>query len=172
MSQLLTTHYPLQTRKGFTLVELLIYSGLLIIVVGLFGGILVTITRIQSQQNAARNVTLEANFVMTTIKRLVRDSTYLTITTSTLTVGTNSSTTDPTSITQSNGAITIQEAANTATNLTTSRVSIDSLAFTELVSGSSQAVKINMTLSFNTTNPQQSATQTLETTVAPLRKNN
>ncbi len=172
MPQLRTTDYGLRTKKGFTLIELLIYCGLTLIVVGLFGSIIVTITRIQSQQTAVREITTQADFVINTIKRLIRDSNGLSVTTNQLTVGTDSSSTNPTAVANLNGVIYLQEDGSPAQPLTTSRVVANELTFTDLYSGASEVVNIKLTLSFNTNNPQQAASQTLEAAAAPLRKNN
>lgn len=162
------TTYHLKTQQGFTLIELVIYMGLMSIVVGLFAGILVTIVRIQTQQTSTRQVISELNFVMNTIARDIRDSSSLSVATNTLTIGTSVATTNPTIISIESGAITKKEGSQATSTLTTNRVVADELTFTELVSGSNQAVQMVLTFSFNTENPAQDYTQTLQTTVAPL----
>lgn len=62
------------TKKGFTLVELLLYVAILTIVSGLFAGILATTTRVQVQESAASEVASQANFVLQTIQRLIQSS--------------------------------------------------------------------------------------------------
>lgn len=168
---LFAIHHSLSTRqKGFTLIELVIYMGLMSIVVGLFAAILVTIVRIQTQQTSSRQVASELNFVLNTISRDVRSSQALSIATSTLTITTSEASTTPTIITIEDGAIAKKEGSNATSTLTTSRVIADELTFTELANGSSQAVQIILTLSFNTENPTQVYTQTLQTTAASLKK--
>lgn len=162
----------LRTSRGFTLVELLIYCGLTLIVVGLFGGIIITITRIQSQQTAVRQVAAEADFAMNVIKNDIRNSSFAETHDTWMSLITPSS----------SGEITIDSAAGTIREqmvsggaflpLTTNKVFVNALNFTTYASGSNKAIKIKFTISYNTTNPQQSATQTLETTVAPLKKTN
>src|SRR5687768_10239551 len=85
----------MKQQRGFTLIELVIYMGLMSIVVGLFAGILVTIVRIQTQQTSARQVAAELNFVLSTITRDVRDSVSFTVSTSTLTLTTSLASTTP-----------------------------------------------------------------------------
>lgn len=155
---------------GFTLVELVIYVGLTAIVIGLFGGIMITVVRVQSQQTSSRQVGEELAFVMNVIKRDVRDSTTLTVATTTLTIG-NATTTNPIVIDISSGVVRKSEAGGTAYALTTNKVVADSLTFTNLSSGSSQAVRVTLTLSYaSSTNPQRAFTQTLQATAAPLKK--
>jgi len=171
MSPLRTTHYALRAnQRGFTLIELVIYMGLMSIVVGLFAAILVTIVRIQTQQTSSRQVASELNFIMNTITRDVRNSQALSVTSSTLTITTNEASTTPTIITLADGAVAKKEGTNATSTLSTNRVVADALAFTELSSGTAKAVQIVLTLSFNTSNPTQVFTQTLQTTAAPLKK--
>lgn len=160
--------YVIRDQHGFTLIELVIYMGLLSIVVGLFAGILVTIVRIQTQQTSTRQVISELNFVMNTITRDIKDSASLSVATNTLTIGTSVASTNPIIISIENGAITKKEGSQATSTLTTDRVVADELTFDELVSGDNQAVQIVLTFSFNTENPAQDYTQTLQTTVAPL----
>ena len=60
--------------RGFTLIEILIYVGILGIVSVLFISILATSVRIQSHEIALGEVGNQANFVLQTIQRLVRES--------------------------------------------------------------------------------------------------
>ncbi|MDO8601679.1 MAG: prepilin-type N-terminal cleavage/methylation domain-containing protein [bacterium] len=164
------TANSLKLKAGFTLIELVIYMGLMAIVVGLFAGILITIVRIQTQQTSSRQVASELNFIMNTITRDIRDSQSLSVTTSTLTITTSLASTTPIIITLDAGAVAKKEGTSATSTLSTSRVVADTLAFTELTNGDSQAVQIILTLSFNTDNPTQEYTQTLQTTAAPLKK--
>lgn len=158
----------MRKQRGFTLIELVIYMGLMAIVVGLFAGILVTIVRIQTQQTSSRQVANELNFIMNTITRDIRDSLAISVTSTMLTITTDEASTTPTIITLENGAVAKREGTNPTSTLSTARVSADALTFTELISGATQAVQVILTLSFNTENPSQEYTQTLQTTAAPL----
>ncbi|MEK7611800.1 MAG: prepilin-type N-terminal cleavage/methylation domain-containing protein [Patescibacteria group bacterium] len=61
-------------RNGFSLVELLIYMGVLAITATLFLGILASTARIQVHEVAASELTNQLNFSLQTIQRLVRES--------------------------------------------------------------------------------------------------
>ncbi|MEK7554629.1 MAG: prepilin-type N-terminal cleavage/methylation domain-containing protein [Patescibacteria group bacterium] len=61
-------------RSGFSLIELLIYIGILAVISVLFIGILTTSTRVQVHEIALAEVGNQANFVLQTIQRLVRES--------------------------------------------------------------------------------------------------
>lgn len=159
----------LHPKSGYSLVELLIYLGITTVVMGIFAAILVIVTRIQSQQTGSNQVASELNFVMGTVKRLIRNSTSLTVASSTLTIGTNSSSTDPTIITLSGGQVTEQDDGSAATALTTDKIIANQLSFVNFTNASSQVVQVVLKFSFNTTNPQQADTQTLESSAIPLR---
>ncbi len=169
--QLSNVKCPQRKAAGFTLIELVIYMGLMSIVVGLFASILITVIRIQTQQTSARQVTTEINFLMNTITRDIRDSLDLDVTgTSTLTITTAASSTNPIIIMLEDGAVKKKEGSQATSTLSTTRVVADQLIFTKLVSGSAQAIQISLTLSFSTDNPAQEFSQTLQTTAAPLKK--
>jgi len=61
-------------RKGFSLIELLIYLGILAIIGVAFSRVLSVATRVQISEVAADEIANQTNFVMQTIQRLVRDS--------------------------------------------------------------------------------------------------
>lgn len=160
----------LRTSKGFTLVELVIYVGLTTIVIGLFGGILITVVRIQSQQTSSRQVGEELAFAMNVIKRDIRDSSYISTHDTWMSLITPSSSGEII-IDTASGIIRKQETAGgDFLPLTTNKVTVSALSLTTLSQGSSKAVKISITMSFNTSNPQQQYTQTLQATAAPLKK--
>ena len=55
-SQLSPINYNPSTHLGFTLIEVMIYIGLTAVVIGLFGGILITATRISGEQGSSVGV--------------------------------------------------------------------------------------------------------------------
>jgi type II secretory pathway pseudopilin PulG len=61
-------------KKGFSLIEIIIYLGIISIIAITFFRILGVSTRIQVSQVAANEVANQTNFVMQTIQRLVRES--------------------------------------------------------------------------------------------------
>src|SRR3989338_8325531 len=68
-------------RKGTTLLETLIYIGILAVVVGAIIGILYAILNIQSRGTGSRVVSEEGRFVLQRIQREVRDSSLIDIST-------------------------------------------------------------------------------------------
>lgn len=173
MVSLPTTHHSLRTRRGFTLIELVIYMGLMSIVVGLFAAILVTIVRIQTQQTSSRQVASELNFVMNTLSRDIQNALVIETHSDWIAMITPSSSPDAVVYGLSGGAIWEQENQEVDFSpLTTNKVIVDSLAFTELSNGNTKMIRISLTLSFNTENPTQEYAQTLQTTVVPLLRSN
>jgi type II secretory pathway pseudopilin PulG len=162
----------LKAAHGFTLIELLIYAGLSLVVVTLFASVLITITRIQSQQNSSRQVANEASFIINVMKQAIRDAQSLTVSTNRLELATNSSTTNPTVITFADNSAYIKQASEASTTLNTSRVIISGLNFSRSYSGTNELVNIDLTVEFNTENPAQNASQHIQTSVAPLNRSN
>ncbi|MBI3045933.1 MAG: type II secretion system protein [Candidatus Harrisonbacteria bacterium] len=157
--------------RGFSLLEVLIYTAIIGIVGSLFSGILLSVTRIQNQQNAAAEVNQQLNFVINNIQRLIRESSYIDIAagavTSTLTLKMRDSAKDPTIITVANGKVTLQQGGASPLELTTSAVTVDKLAFLKITNyPGHDSVQIDVTLSHNTSNPQMQFTKSLTSAVA------
>ena len=61
-------------KNAFTLVELLVYTGIFAVVSGLMIGILTTTLRVNQRESASAEATSQLNFVLQTIQRLTRES--------------------------------------------------------------------------------------------------
>ncbi|HUY69863.1 MAG TPA: type II secretion system protein, partial [Candidatus Tyrphobacter sp.] len=108
-----------ERTSALTLVELLIYVAIFAIVAGLFVSILTTTVQSNNQEVAANEVTGQLNFVLSTVQRLVQNSsqvevyaslaqstsTNATTTGSFLKIRTNSTSTDPTCVYLSSGTV-------------------------------------------------------------------
>jgi len=146
--------------RGFSLIEILIYTAIIGIVGSLFSGILVSVVRIQNRQNSVTEVNQQLNFVMSNIQRLVRDSGLIEIdagsATGTLKLRMRDPAKDPTLIAISNGKIILQQGLGLPLDLTTAAVAIDKLEFLKIASyPGHDSLQVNVTLSYNTSNPQQ-----------------
>ena len=64
------------SRHGFTLVEMLIYTSIFVVMAMAFLAILGTFTRIDTAQQATSEVANQANFVVQQVRRLVAASSY------------------------------------------------------------------------------------------------
>lgn len=158
----------MQRQKGFTLVEVLVYAGLTSILIGLFAGILITITRIQGQQSASTNISGEMNFLLSSIKRRINDATSVVVTSSSsIDLITNSFPATTTKIFLLNTAILLDENANPSP-LSSDRITIDDLQFVTLSTASSIAIQVIITASNSTGNPQNALTRTVQTTAIPF----
>lgn len=62
------------TLRGFTLVELLIYSVVFVVVSGILTGTLLTISRMQARENAAFEVSRQLQFVTQRIQSMIRSA--------------------------------------------------------------------------------------------------
>jgi len=122
-----------KSNSGFALTELLVYIGIISIVAGVLTGILTTVTTTQVKESEQNEVSGQLNFAMQTIQRLVRDSSLISldtgIATSTLTLRTSASSTDPTIISLSGSTIYVQQGSGNAQALTNNSVTVDFLEF-------------------------------------------
>ncbi len=126
----------LTKNEGFSLVELLIYIGIIGVVSGMLVGILSTVTKTQVQESAQNEVTDQLNFVMSTVQRLVRDSSMIQmdsgVATSTLQLRMSALANDPTLVYLSNGQVYVQQGTGAAQSITSDKVNVDSLQFKKL----------------------------------------
>lgn len=174
-------------RRGFTLIELIIYVGIFSIAATLLTGVLTTFTRVQLRESATTAVSQEAQFVIQTIQRLVTDASLIELAkdtaSSTLKLRMPVAANDPTCIQFSNGTVYLMQgndgvnkhncyATSTpqAKALTTSKVVVTTLTFKKFENPpSTDTIKIDLTVSYNSTNPQESAvSRTLQTAIAKV----
>lgn len=157
-------------NKAFTLVELLIYSAILVIVSTLLVSILSVVSRIAGNQSASSEIANQGNFIMQTIQRLVRESSVVAVSADqkTLTIYNSSYTTVPVGVVfdSVNNKVNLTDASGTSV-LNTAKVVVNSLVFRKLSnSGAMDIVGIDLTLSYNSTDPVQMLTRTLSTAVS------
>lgn len=158
-------------KQGFTLVEILIYTGIFAIISTLLVSILVTFSRIDATQNATAEVANQANFVLSQIRRLTAASSAFEVRDVSgqkeLWLYPKNYTTAPTKIYFSGGAVTLSELGAPAAPLTTSRVVVDSLVFTKYGNPPGpDVVGVDMAISYNTGNPAESHTRNFRTAIA------
>ncbi|MDP3947158.1 MAG: tail fiber domain-containing protein [bacterium] len=175
----------LGSSSGFTLIELIIYIGIFSIAAGLFTGVLTTLTKVQVRESATIEVSGQAQFIIQTIQRLISDASLIELTkdaaTSTLKLRMSVTANDPTCIQLSNGYAYLMQgdsgggscyATSTAQAklLTTSKVVVNTLTFTKFENPpAGDTVKVDLTVSYNSTNPQESIiSRTLQTAIAKI----
>ncbi|MFA6495187.1 MAG: type II secretion system protein [Candidatus Paceibacterota bacterium] len=128
-----STIFPLRDARAFSLIELLLYVGILGIVGGLLTGILTTATKTQVQQTSQDKLSGELSFAMQTIQRLVQSSSLIEMDAGTastsLKLRTQNLAQDPTLVYLSGGTAYIQQGSSTPQALTDSAVLVSSLQF-------------------------------------------
>ena len=169
----------MRRREGFTLLELIVYVGILAVSAALLTGILSTTLKVQNRESASNEVTSQLNFVMQNINRLVRESSNIEIATSTATstlkLRMKDSAKDPTCLSLVNGVIKLAEGpgsnpnncTDVTSNLTNNRVIADNLEFTKFSQyPGHDTVSVDIQLMYNSQNPQQRLTRELRSAIA------
>lgn len=157
---------------GFTLIELLIFTAIFLSVSIALITILVIFSDIQAQQTSVVEVNQQSQFVLQSIQRYIEDAVLIEIppdqATSTLKLRMATQATDPTYIFASGSTAYVKETdVGTSTSLTTDDVVVNTLEFIKRSHPPAHdSVQITLTISFNTTNPKQSFSQTLASTIA------
>ncbi len=158
-------------RAGFTLLELLIFTGIFTGLAIVVTSILVIVTRIQARESGVAEVTSQSNFVLRIIQDTVQRASFIDMTqdsaSSTLKLRMASTTADPTYIYVASGTVYIKETdSGTPAALSSSRVNVSTLQFTRRShAGSTDTVSVSMQMDFNTSNVQQRFSQLFMTGV-------
>jgi len=154
--------------------ELLIYIAIFAITAGLLTGILYTVNKTQTREQIASAVNQELNFVMQTIQRLVRESSEVETPAypgsgpkpNNLTLRFKDQGYDPTIISADANSVYVQQGATPPTAITSSQVKVNSLEFTKFDNAGGQAtVQVDLTLAYNSTNPNLNVVQTLSSAI-------
>ncbi len=159
-----------KSNQAFTLVEIMIYSAILVVVSTLLISILTVVTRIAGTENASSEIVNQGNFIIQTIQRLVRESSSLEVSSDfkTLSIYLPSYTINPVRIVfdSINKKLNLTDASGVSV-LNTSKISIDSLVFKKLSNaGALDIVGVDLILSFNSSKPDQALTRTLSTAIS------
>ncbi|MDP3052476.1 MAG: LamG-like jellyroll fold domain-containing protein [bacterium] len=154
-------------NKGFTLIELLVYTVIFSISVGVFSGVLITFTRVQTQTSADSELTQQLAFVQSTIQRLVRESANIEnpagVASSSLVLRMASSSLDPTIISSDANGIYLKQGTGAIAPLTNSQVKVSQFQATKYENPDAHAiVQINLALTYNSQNPYQQITRALK----------
>ncbi len=167
------------SKKGFSLIETLLYLAILSVVGALMTGILTNVVRINIQETSGNEVTSQLNSVMQNINSLVRQSSYIEIATSTtvttLKLRMYDKAKDPTCVYISSNVIKLaqgpdsvnpQNCTSATSDLTTSKVTADRLNFQKITYyPGHDTVSVDIQLSYNSTNPQAQISRALQTTI-------
>ncbi|OHB22547.1 MAG: hypothetical protein A2939_05470 [Parcubacteria group bacterium RIFCSPLOWO2_01_FULL_48_18] len=155
--------------RGFSFVELLLYVSLFVIGSIFLVGILYSSLRIQGRESAAVEVTDQSNFIMQTIQRLVRNASLIEDASSSLILRMEETAKDPTRIFVNSNIIYVKEGSGADVALTDSKTTVDQLTFTKFSNPPAKdTVQINLTLSYNTTDPTRAFTKTLRSAISKV----
>lgn len=162
-----------ESKSGFTLIEVLIYTVIFAVSAVFLVSILVVITRVQGRQTSINEVNQQITFVGSSIQRLVRESSLVDmdagIATTTLTLRMESSALDPTKVFSSGTVMYLQEGTSTAVALTDSNVKVNSFLVTKYENpGGPTIVQVDLALEFSTDSPQAKATRSLRTAITKI----
>ena len=178
LSASLMFHYSSKSArpKGFSIAELLIYLGLFSAVALIFTGILAEVVDTNARNSSSNELVSQLNTVLAVVQKHVKDSSQIevyqdsahlsapTTTGSYLMIRTGSSSTDPTCVYSSGGAVKLavgpnalnkSECTSQTTDLTTNKIVADSLEFMVASQAGGHAfVKVDARFSVNTVNPR------------------
>jgi len=164
--------YSLDSKKGFTIIELLIFAAIFSVIAIAFLSALVSTVQVQTKQSAAAEVNQQTQFLLDTIERYVERSNLIELSsnsaTSTLKLRMSSSTEDPTYIYLSGTTAYLQQTnSGTAQQLTSNKVNVTNLTFTKRANPPGHdSVNVAFTVAYNTSNLKQSFLQNLQISVA------
>lgn len=159
--------------RGFTLIEILVYIAIFAVSATFLVGILTVVLKIQNKQGSATEINQQISFVNNTIQRLVQNASLIDnatgMSSTTLNLRTSQTSLDPTKIFFSNNVIYLQEGKSSAVALTSSNVKVDNFLVTKYENpGGPAVVQIDLTLSYNSQNPQNQISRTLRTAITRI----
>jgi len=164
--------YILNSKSGFTIIELLIFSAIFSIMAISFLSVLVSSVQIQAKQNATAEVTQQSQLLLDSIQYYVQSASLVETpadaATTTLKLRMSSSTIDPTYIYLSGNTVYLQQTDSAAPQpLTSDKVSVSNLDFTKRAnSPGHDSVSVGFTIAYNSSSSQQSFLQNLNISVA------
>lgn len=144
-------------QKGFTLIEALIYFGILAILLLAVGVILFQVLLSKSKAETIQEVSQNARAITERISDRVRNAQSISSpsigqTASTLTLAMTDSSKNPTVFDVSSGLMRIKEGAATAQGITSGQVKVTSISFTNVsYTGTAGSVRIAITISASST---------------------
>ncbi len=158
-------------KKGFSLIEMLIYIAVFSIVSVFLIAILTTFTRIEVRQTAVNDVNGQISFVSNVVQQLVQNSSLVNmtdgVTTSTLNLRTASSSQDPTLVYASGTALYLEQGSAASVALTNANVNVTNFSVTPYENpGGATVVQMNLSLTYNNPNPASQFAQSMQIAVA------
>jgi len=169
----------LKNKKGFTILELLVFSAIFSLVAIVFVSILVSITRVHVREGASIEVNQQSQFLLQTIQRYIESASLIEmepgVATSTLAFRLSSSTDTPENfaityiyLDSDDNRVYLKEGESGEPKpLSSDKVSIDDLTFTKGTNPPARDfVDISLSVSYNSQNVQKKFTQDLKTAIS------
>lgn len=160
------------SRRGVTLIELIIFIAIFTASMVGFVTILTSITGVQVRQVAVAEVNGQTQFLLQTLQYYIERSSLIELpanaTTSTLKLRMSATSEDPTYIQLSNGVVYLKQTeAGVLQPLTSNKVSVSRLDFTKRANVSGHdTVAIVLSMDYATANLKQQFSQALRTSIA------
>ena len=166
-------------KKGFSLIELLIYVSIFAVAGGMMFGILALILKVNQRESSSGEITSQLNFVSQTLSRLIRSSSNIEIdagvATSTLKLRMKDPAKDPTCIYLDDvnkiiklaegpdAPLNSQNCTPNASELTSNSVKVDKLEFTKSTQyPGHNSINMNIQMSYNSQNQGAQASREIK----------
>lgn len=161
----------LRSRKGFTLLELVIFTAIFSVTIMAFISVLISITRTQVRQTAVTEVNQQSQFVLQAVQYYVERSSLIDLadnaTTTSVTLRMPSAAEDPTLLYASGTQIFSQVGGDPPQALTSPRVLVSDFVMTKHANApGKESLSVGLTISYNTSNVQQQFAQALQSAVS------
>jgi Tfp pilus assembly protein FimT len=137
---------------GFSLMETVVYIGVLAVIAGVFTGVFQSVIRTQISETSQNEVTSQLNFAISTMQRFVKGSSVISFdgcgSTSTLSLVMPQDSQSPTVLYAQSGKLYVQQGSAAPQAITDDTVTVDSLEFTKFCNaGAKDTVEISLALS-------------------------
>lgn len=159
-------------KKGFSLIEFLIYIAIFIFVSGFLVAILTTFTKVGVRQTGENEVNSQINFVSSYIQETVKKASLIdmpeNVVTSSILLRMPNLSSDPTLIYATNGAIYVKEGVNDPLKLTNENVKVTDFSATKLSLGGGFIVQVNLSLLYKSSNEKNQFSQAFQFSTARI----
>ncbi|OGH58928.1 MAG: hypothetical protein A2725_04240 [Candidatus Magasanikbacteria bacterium RIFCSPHIGHO2_01_FULL_33_34] len=161
-------------KKGFTLIEMLIYVAIIGGVVFTFVSFAISVVNSRNKTYTVSEVQANTRTALNVMTQKIRSSEAINTSTSIfgvdpgyLSLSMSSSTLNPTiiSLDQDNGVLQIKEGVSASSTITIDKLNITNLQFTNLTDGDRENVRIDMTIEYGTANTEFNYSQSVQTAV-------
>lgn len=145
--------YIMEKNKGFTLIELMLYVSLAAIILLLISLFLTTVLQARIKNQTVYEVEQQGSQILENVSGVIRNAKNINLPTAgnsspIISLATVDGLKDPTIFSLSGNTLTIKEGIGSVINLSSNRVSIDSLTFTNISrTGTPGSIRVILTLS-------------------------